>query len=77
MAGSPSLIAKVVLGIALHDAGDLLGGIDVLKRALAHAPYDRELRLALASYEAEAGRRESATERFELLRQLEPEWLGL
>lgn len=66
-----------VLAVALHDTGDVAAAIGTLKKALASAPYDRELLLALANYEAEAEDRDSAIARLELLRQLEPEWPGI
>lgn len=66
-----------VLAVALHDTGDAAGAIATLKKALTAAPYNRDLLLALANYEAEAGERESAIARVELLRKLEPDWAGL
>ena len=43
-----------------------------LKDALARHPYDRDLLLAMITYEVEAGLITSGLERAELLAQLEP-----
>lgn len=61
-----------VLAVALHDTGDRATAMTVLNAALARHPYDRELLLALITYEAEAGLFKSALERAKLLGQLEP-----
>ncbi len=62
-----------VYGVALHDTGKPTEAMKVLAAALARHPYDRDLLLALGSYEREAGRAEAARARATLLRELEPD----
>lgn len=61
-----------VLAVALHDTGKNAEATATLKDALARHPYDRDLLLAMISFEVEAGHVTSALERAELLAQLEP-----
>jgi Flp pilus assembly protein TadD len=61
-----------VFAVALHDTGKATEAIDVLKNTLARHPYDRDVLLALVSYEIEARDFASALERAELLKELEP-----
>ena len=49
-----------VHAIALHDAGDVRGAVDVLTRANERHPADPEILLALAEYEAQTGHRAAA-----------------
>jgi Flp pilus assembly protein TadD len=62
-----------VLAVALHDTGKASQAIDALKTALARHPYNRDILIALASYEAEVNDFKSASSRAELLKKLEPE----
>lgn len=62
-----------VYAVALHDTNKSRQAIDVLKNALARHPYDRDLLLALTSYEIEAREYASALERAQLLVRLEPD----
>jgi Flp pilus assembly protein TadD len=62
-----------VYAVALHDTGQPQQALDVLKDALARAPNDREILLALASYEVEAGDQSSALEHAAWLARLEPD----
>ena len=62
-----------VLAVALHDTGKRAEAIGALKRALVRNPYDRDVLLALAHYEAEARDFASAVERAQLLSRLEPD----
>ena len=61
-----------VLAVALHDTGKKAEATATLKDALARHPYDRDLLLAMITYEVEAGLVTSGLERAELLAQLEP-----
>jgi Flp pilus assembly protein TadD len=61
-----------VLAVALHDTGKKAEAVATLKDALARHPYDRDLLLAMISYEVEAGLFTSGLERAELLAKLEP-----
>ncbi len=61
-----------VLGVALHDTGKRAEAVSVLKNTLLRHPYDRDVLMALASYEAEAGDLDGALEAAELLLRLEP-----
>jgi tetratricopeptide (TPR) repeat protein len=62
-----------VYGVALHDTGKPAEAMKVLAAALARHPYDRDILLALGSYEREAGRMDAARSRAKLLRELEPD----
>lgn len=62
-----------VHAVALHDLGELAAARKALERALDLHPYDRDILLALALYEREAGERSKAAARARLLRDLEPE----
>ena len=62
-----------VAGVALHDSGQSAEGLEVLKAALIHHPYDRDILFALASYELETDDYASARSHAELMRELEPE----
>ncbi len=66
-----------VHAVALHDAGRRQDAIKVLERALARAPYDREILFALAGYEREAGNIGKAAHRARLLVELEPDDPGV
>ena len=66
-----------VYGVALHDSGKRGEAARVLERALSRHPYDRELLLALASYEREAGDVAKAARRARLLAELEPDDPGI
>lgn len=61
-----------VLAVAQHDTGMTAEAMATLKNAIARHPYDRDLLMAMISYELEAGSNASALERAELLYQLEP-----
>ena len=61
-----------VLAVALHDTGKKAEAVATLRDGLARHPYDRDLLLAMITYEVEAKMFESALERAELLVQLEP-----
>ncbi|MBY0226029.1 MAG: tetratricopeptide repeat protein [Hyphomicrobium sp.] len=61
-----------VLAVALHDTGKIAEATATLKNALARHPYDRDLLLAMITYDIEAGLITSGLERAELLAQLEP-----
>ena len=62
-----------VFAVALHDTGKLSQAIDVLKNALLRNPYDRDILIALSSYEVETGALDRATDHANLLMQLEPD----
>jgi tetratricopeptide (TPR) repeat protein len=62
-----------VFAVALHDTGKNVEAIAALKEALARHPYDRDLLMAMITYEVEANDLTSAVERAELLRKLEPD----
>jgi tetratricopeptide (TPR) repeat protein len=62
-----------VYGVALHDTGKRAEALKVLRAALEHHPYDRDILFALATYESAAGDSSRARERVKLLRELEPE----
>lgn len=62
-----------VHAVAVHGAGKVKEAVETLKSALLRHPYDREILMALISYEMERGDRRSALERAELMAQLEPE----
>ncbi|HKB16286.1 MAG TPA: tetratricopeptide repeat protein, partial [Planctomycetota bacterium] len=62
-----------VHAVALHDFGEPAAARKALERVLDLHPYDRDILLALALYEREAGERSKAAERARLLRELEPE----
>ncbi len=61
-----------VYAVALHDSGRRADALAVLESALSRHPFDREILIALASYEREAGDLSGARARIELLRRLEP-----
>jgi len=61
-----------VLAVALHDRGKTGEAISTLNNVLSLHPYDRDVLLALVSYEAEMGNLGTALERAELLETLEP-----
>jgi predicted CXXCH cytochrome family protein len=62
-----------VYAVALHDTGDRAAALRVLDTALGRHPYDRELLMALVSYQQEAGDRAAALTHARVLRELEPE----
>lgn len=62
-----------VYAVALNGMGRRADAIAVLKSAIARHHYDRDLLLALMSYEIDARDFSSAVSRAELLSQLEPE----
>ena len=62
-----------VLAVALHDTGKPTDAIEALKTALGSHPYDRDMLLALTSYEVELGDLTSALQHAELLSRLEPD----
>lgn len=62
-----------VYGVALHDTGATQKAFETLNRALAARPFDRDILMALASYEAEAGDIAAALPHAERLAELEPE----
>jgi len=62
-----------VHGVALHDAGKATAATKTLEAALARHPYDRDILLALAGYEREAGQLGKAAQRAKLLAELEPD----
>jgi Flp pilus assembly protein TadD len=61
-----------VYAVALHDTGKKAEAAATLKEALARHPYDRDLLLAMITYDIEAGLVTAGLERAELLAQLEP-----
>ncbi|MDH5338565.1 MAG: tetratricopeptide repeat protein [Rubrivivax sp.] len=61
-----------VHAVALHDTGKAAEALRVLTRALEQDPYNRDVLLALGTYEREAGRVDAARSRAKLLRELEP-----
>jgi Flp pilus assembly protein TadD len=66
-----------VYAVALHDTGRRAEAIKTLQVALARHPYDREILLALASYQAEGGDTAAAREHARLLLELEPDNPGI
>lgn len=62
-----------VYAVALHDAGKPRQALGILQGALARAPNDRDILLALTSYEIEAGDNSSASAHAALLANLEPD----
>jgi predicted CXXCH cytochrome family protein len=62
-----------VHAIALHETGDVRGAIGVLARAHERHPASRDVLVALAQYEAEAGHREAAVGWARRLVALSPE----
>jgi Flp pilus assembly protein TadD len=62
-----------VYGVALYDTGRRAEALQVLGAALRRHPFDRDLLVAVGSYEAQAGRVEDARSRARLLRELEPD----
>jgi Flp pilus assembly protein TadD len=62
-----------VYAVALHDTGKPAEAIKVLSGALARHPYDRDILIALGTYERDAGRADAARSRAQLLRELEPD----
>ncbi|QGM45877.1 tetratricopeptide repeat protein [Methylocystis heyeri] len=62
-----------VYGVALHETGAADQAIEMLSRALAGHPFDRDILAALASYEMEAGNYAGALPHAERLAELEPE----
>ena len=60
-------------GVALHDAGRRAEATKVIESALARHPYDRELLVAAASYDHEAGNGPRATKRARVLVELDPD----
>lgn len=63
---------RYVLAVALRQTGKAAEAMLQLKSTLARHPYDREVLLALVSYEIEAQDYSSAFERTKLLTELEP-----
>ncbi|MGE5946449.1 MAG: tetratricopeptide repeat protein, partial [Betaproteobacteria bacterium] len=61
-----------VYGVALNDMGKRAEALRVLKAALERSPYDRDLLMALASYQSAAGNVAAARRHAALLRELEP-----
>jgi len=61
-----------VYGVALNDTGKQSDALRVLKAALRRSPYDRNLLMALVSYEMAAGNAAAARRHAALLRELEP-----
>ncbi|NJD25507.1 MAG: tetratricopeptide repeat protein [Betaproteobacteria bacterium] len=61
-----------VYGVALYDTGKRAEALRVLNAALARSPYDRNLLMALVSYELAAGNAAAARRHAALLRELEP-----
>jgi tetratricopeptide (TPR) repeat protein/cytochrome c553 len=61
-----------VYAVALHDAGRRVDAVRALDRALARHPYDRDMLLASALYEREAGNAGAAAKRVRTLLELEP-----
>lgn len=61
-----------VLAVAQHDTGKISESMATLGDAIARHPYDRDLLMAMITYEVEAGALGSALERAELLNKLEP-----
>ena len=62
-----------VYAVALHDTGQRAKALEVLKRTLATARYDRDVLSALVYYSAEAGDVVTARDYAQLLVRLEPE----
>ena len=62
-----------VYAVAMHGAGKAKEAVDILKAALLRHPYDREILMALISYETETQDIRSALGRAELMGRLEPE----
>lgn len=62
-----------VYAVALREIGKSQDAIATLKSALVRHPYDRDILMALMSYEVEAGDRSSALAHAVLLGTLEPE----
>lgn len=61
-----------VLAVALHDRGKAPEAIAILKSALGSHPYDREILMALVTYEIQSGNLAEALQHGELLDKLEP-----
>ena len=61
-----------VYGVALNDMGKRAEALRVLNAALERSPYDRDLLMALASYQSTAGDLAAARRHAGLLRELEP-----
>lgn len=61
-----------VLAVAMHDTGKPAEAVEILRNALVRSPYDRELLMALSSYEIERGDVAAALEHAQLLEKLEP-----
>jgi len=66
-----------VYGVAVHDVEDPRRGLAILREALIHHPWDRELLQAVMSYSAERGDRPAALEAGRRLLQLAPDDPGL
>jgi predicted CXXCH cytochrome family protein len=62
-----------VHAVALHDGGDVAGAIVALTKAHERAPGSREIVVALAEYEAQAGNRDAARRWVRTLVQLAPD----
>jgi tetratricopeptide (TPR) repeat protein len=62
-----------VYAVALHETGQRKQAITVLRQALTHHPYDRQLLMGLVSYELAGREWTSAMKHAELLAELEPE----
>jgi Flp pilus assembly protein TadD len=62
-----------VYAVALHDTGDARAAVATLESALEQHPYDRDILLALAGYQREAGNVARAGEIVRLLKELEPD----
>jgi predicted CXXCH cytochrome family protein len=62
-----------VHAVALHDGGDAAGAIAALTKAHERAPGSREILVALAEYEAQAGNRDAARRWARTLAELVPD----
>jgi predicted CXXCH cytochrome family protein len=62
-----------VYAVAVHGTGKVMEAVDILKTALVRHPYDREILMALISYEIQMQDFRSALRWAELMAQLEPE----
>ncbi len=72
--GAPDNIRfAYVHAVALHDSGDRAAALQQLRAARQRRPYDRDVLLALVSYEREAGELRRAAEAAESLRGIDPQ----
>lgn len=62
-----------VLAVATHDSGEPAAALKLLRAAHQRRPYDRDVLLALVSYEREAGDLRSAARAADALRDIEPQ----